>query len=205
MLYKLRNSRHIYLHDVSKKLNELGYKVNVEKLEKVDAVTKAHIADDIVQNKENEKLLLKEFNHIPTKGEFIEAIMNEGCQAYVQKASVTPKEAADVIRKANGKVVFAHPVALKYEDNLEMDDVQKIVDDMNPDGIEAYYYYVDRNDNKIDEVEKWKKFAEKNNKFVTIGTDFHKKDGLRPEIGFVNCNMSLIDEEVKKILNNIIE
>ena len=47
---------------------------------------------------------------------------------------------------------------------------------MNPDGIEAYYHYVDRNDNRVDEVEKWKEFAKKNNKFVTIGSDFHKKD-----------------------------
>ena len=205
MLYRLRNSRHIYLHDVTKKLNELGYKVNLEELEKIDAVTKAHISDDIVKNKENEELLLKTFNHIPNKGEFIETIMNEGCPAYVKKTTITPKEAADVIRKANGKVVFAHPVALKYEDNLEIDDVQRIVNDMNPDGIEAYYHYVDRNDNRVDEVEKWKEFAKKNNKFVTIGSDFHKKDGLRPEIGFVNWDVDLTSKEVDEIKNSIIE
>lgn len=204
LLYRLRNSRHIYLHNVTKKLNELGYKVNLKKLEKVDSVTKAHISDDIVNNKENEELLLKKFNHIPNKGEFIETIMNEGCEAYVKKETVTPKEAADIIRGANGKVVFAHPVALKYEDNLEIDDVQRILYDMNPDGIEAYYYYVDKNDNKINEVEKWKEFAKKNNKFVTVGSDFHKKDGLRPEIGFVNWDIDLTFKEVEEIKNNII-
>ena len=76
MLYKLRNSRHIYLHDVAKALDELGYKVNVEELDKIEAVTKAHISDDIVNNKLNEDLLIKTFNHIPSKGEFIENIMN---------------------------------------------------------------------------------------------------------------------------------
>ena len=202
-LYKLRNARHIYLKDVSALLREMGYKVNTEELDKVDAVTKAHIAEDIVSNKQNEELLLKTFNHIPNKGEFIETIMNEGCPAYVKKASVTPKEAADVIRKAGGKVVLAHPVGFKYEDNLEVEDVQKIVDEMNPDGIEAYYHYVDRNDNRVDEVEKWKEFAKRNNKFVTIGSDFHKKDGIRPEIGFVNWRIDLSQEEINEILNNI--
>lgn len=204
MLYKLRNSRHIYLHDVAKALDEIGYKINVEELDKIDAVTKAHISDDIVKNKDNEELLLKTFGHIPTKGEFIESIMNEGCPAYVKRASVSPKEAADVIRKAGGKVVLAHPVCYKYEDNLEIEDIQKLVDEMNPDGIEAYYHYADRNDNRVDEVEKWKEFAKKNNKFVTIGSDFHKIDGIRPEIGFINWPIELTNSEIDSIINNII-
>jgi predicted metal-dependent phosphoesterase TrpH len=204
-LYKLRNARHIYLHDVSKKLNELGYKVNVEELDKVDAVTKAHISSDVVDNKENEELLIKTFGYVPNRGEFIETIMNEGCPAYVKKATVTPKEAAEVIRKAGGKAVLAHPVGFKYEDNLEMEDVQKIVDKMNPDGIEANYLYVDRYNNRVDEVDKWREFAKKNNKFTTVGSDFHKKDGYKPEIGFVNWDIDLTTKEVEEILNNIIE
>lgn len=204
-LYKLRNSRHIYLHDVSKKLIELGYKINVEELDKIDSVTKAHIADDIVKNNDNKDLLLKEFGHIPDRGEFIETIMNEGCPAYVKKATVTPKEAAEVIRKAGGKAVLAHPVGFKYEDDLEIEDVQKIVDDMNPDGIEANYLYVDRYNNRVDEVDKWREFAKKNNKFTTVGSDFHKKDGYKPEIGFVNWDIDLTTKEVEEILNNIIE
>jgi predicted metal-dependent phosphoesterase TrpH len=202
-LYRLKNSRHIYLHDVAKKLEEFGYKVNVEELDKVEAVTKAHIATDIVTNKANEELLLKTFGHIPNMGEFIETIMNEGCPAYVKKNTITPKEAAEVIRKAGGKAVLAHPVGYKYENDLEIEDVQKIVDDMNPDGIEAYYHYVDRYNNRVDEVAKWKEFAIKNNKFMTIGSDFHKKDGIRPEIGFINWDIDLTTKEVEEILNNI--
>ena len=204
-LYKLRNSRHIYLHDVSKELIKLGYKINVEELDKIDSVTKAHIADDIVKNNDNKDLLLKEFGHIPDRGEFIETIMNEGCPAYVKKATVTPKEAAEVIRKAGGKAVLEHPVGFKYEDDLEVEDVQKIVDDMNPDGIEANYLYVDRYNNRVDEVDKWREFAKKNNKFTTVGSDFHKKDGYKPEIGFVNWDIDLTTKEVEEILNNIIE
>ena len=203
MIYKLRNSRHIYLHDVSKKLIELGFKIDVEGLDKINSVTKAHIASDIVDNKENEELLLKTFGFIPDRGNFIETIMNEGCPAYVKKITVSPKEAADVIRKAGGKVVLAHPVSYKYEDNLDINDVQSLVEEMNPDGIEANYLYVDRNNNKIDEINIWREFAKKNNKFVTIGSDFHKKDGIRPEIGFINWDIDIKDEELDEIINNI--
>ena len=57
-LYALRNARHIYLHNVAQKLEELGYKVNLDELDKVDAVTKAHIALDVVTNSENKEILM---------------------------------------------------------------------------------------------------------------------------------------------------
>ena len=203
-LCKIRNARHDYLHNVAKKLNELGYYLNVEELDKIDAVTKAHIALDVINNEKNKELLLENLNHIPSKGEFIETIMNENCPAYVKKESVTPKQAAEIIRAANGKVVLAHPVAYVYEDNLTDEDILNIINDMKPDGLEANYLYVDRNNNKIDETKKWNEFAKNNNLFVTIGSDFHNKDGLRPEIGFVNTNFCLDEDAADEILNNLI-
>ena len=202
-LYKIKNARHIYLHNVSKKINELGYYINVEELDKIDSVTKAHIALDIINNKRNEKLLLSTFNHIPNKGEFIETIMNENCPAYVKKEAVTPKQAAEIIRAANGKVVLAHPVAYVHEDKLTDDDILNIINDMKPDGLEANYLYTDYNNVRFDETKKWNKFAKNNNLFVTVGSDFHSKDKLRPYIGFINTDFSLTDEETIEIINNI--
>jgi len=204
-LAKARNARHDYLYNVASKLNELGYEINVDELDKIDAVTKAHIALDVVNNTKNEKLLLEKFNHIPSKGEFIETIMNEGCPAYVKKETLTPKEAAELIRTAGGKVVLAHPVAYTYEDNLTLEETKEIVDDMQADGIEAYYIYIDRNDLKHNDIEKWIKFAENNNKFVTIGSDFHNKDGLHPFIGLLGEEVDLPVNEVNKILKNVKE
>ena len=202
-LYNIRNTRHIYLHDVAKKLKSLGYYFKVDELDKIDAVTKAHIALDIVNSEENKELLLKTFNHIPSKGEFIETIMNENCPAYVKKESVTPKKAAEIIRAANGKVVLAHPVAYVHEDNFTDEDILNIIKDMNPDGLEANYLYVDRNNVKYDETEKWNEFARQNNLFVTVGSDFHSKDKLRPEIGFINTDFTLDEKVVEKIIKNI--
>lgn len=202
-LYKVRNARHEYLHNVAKKLNELGYFVNVEKLDKIDAVTKAHIALDIVENEKNKEKLMLDFGHIPNKGEFIETIMNENCPAYVRKKTLTPKEASEVIRKAGGKVILAHPVAYVHEDNFTDEDILKLVKEMQPDGIEANYLYIDRNGKIIDETDKWNKFAKENNLFVTVGTDFHKKEGVYKEIGFVNTNFKLEDETINEIIKNL--
>lgn len=202
-LSKIRNARHDYLHNVAKKLEELGYYINVEELDKIDAVTKAHIALDATNNPKNKEKLMEEFGHIPSKGEFIETIMNENCPAYVKKESVTPKEAGEIIRSAKGKVVLAHPVAYVHEDNFTDEDILEIVNDMKPDGLEANYLYVDRNNNKFDETKKWNEFAKQNNLFVTVGSDFHNKDGLRPEIGFVNTDFVLPEEVIDEIIANL--
>lgn len=202
-LSKIRNARHDYLHNVAKKLNDLGYILNVEELDKIDAVTKAHIALDIVNNDKNKDELLRVFGHIPGKGEFIETIMNENCPAYVKKETVTPKKAAEIIREAGGKVVLAHPVAYAHEDNLTDEEISNLVKEMQPDGLEANYLYVDRDNNKFDETKKWNEFAKQHNLFVTAGSDFHNKDGIRPEIGFVNTNFALEEITINEIINNL--
>lgn len=204
-LYKLRNARHIYLHDVAKKLKSLGYKINVEELDKIDTVSKAHIALNIIENKENKTLLLKTFNHIPNKGEFIEKIMNENCKAYVEKKTVTPKEAAEIIRESGGKVVLAHPVAYFYEDNLLEDDIKNLVAEIKPDGIESNYIYIDKDNNTINEIEKWNKFAKKNKLFTTFGSDYHNSDNIHPEIGLINKNIDYSVIKKDNIIENILK
>lgn len=204
-LSKLRNARHDYLHNVAEKISDLGYVIDVESLDKVDAVTKAHIASNVVDNPENEKLLKEKFGYIPNRGEYIETIMNEGCPAYVKKETATPALAAEMIRSAGGKVVLAHPVAYTYEDGTTEDDMLNLVNEMKADGIEANYIYIHRSDNnkKINDTAKWIKFADDHNLFTTVGSDFHYDDGIAPLIGLVNEELNLTDEYIDKVLNNL--
>ena len=188
-LEMIRNQRHIYLRDVADKFMTLGYIVNVDSLDKIEAVTKTHIANDIINNKNNSKLLIDKFGYIPDKGEFIESMMNEGCPCFVKKKSISPVMAAEMIREAGGVVFLAHPVAYKYEDGLTDEDILRIVREMNADGIEANYIYVDKFNNVIDDREHYQKLARDNGLKISTGSDFHKIDGIHPEIGFVNYEM----------------
>lgn len=202
LIYTARNSRHIYLHDVTKKLNELGYVVNEEQLDKVDSVTKAHIATDIVKNSQNAQKLMSTFGQIPSMGEFIEAIMNEGCIGYVEKKSISPIDACKIIKQAGGKCVLAHPVAYKYEDNLSENEIIELIKQMSPDGIEANYLYVNNQYQIIDECDFWLNVAKTCGIFTTIGSDFHKEEPNSPLIGFVNCNKQFRCD-FNEILNNL--
>lgn len=202
-LSMLKNARVDYLINVSNKLNKLGYKVNVDQLIKLPTVTKAHIATDIVTNQENFLLLEKTFNHIPSKGEFIETIMNENCPAYVEKFSISPYQASKIIKEANGKAILAHPTCYTHEDNLTTSQIDEIVKEMNADGIEANYLFIDRNNNSYDDSPFWNEFAKQNNLISTIGSDFHSFDNVRYHIGFSNVPFTLSNEENNSIIQSL--
>lgn len=202
-LDKLKNARQTYLIDVSNKLTELGYEVDVQKLKTISSVTKAHISQDVISNKNNESLLLKTFGHIPSKGEFIETIMNENCPAFVEKFSISPTEATKIIHNAGGIAILAHPVAYKHEDGLESEQILDLINKTNVDGIESNYIYVNRFNEIINETAFWNDFAFKNNLLITAGSDFHISDGLHPDIGFLNTSFKLTENQIENILNNI--
>ena len=202
-LEKLRNSRHEYLYQVADKIQELGYIIDIMELDKIEAVTKAHIAMNVISNDKNKDILMKQFGHIPNKGEFIETIMNEGCPAYVKKNTITPREAVELIENASGIAVLAHPVAYKYEDDLTDEDIINLVRDMRVGMIEANYVYVDKNNKKINECNYWRDFAYRNSLKTTIGSDFHKDDGIRPIIGLIGENIKLSDKEVDEMIDNL--
>ena len=203
-LSKLKNARLDYLINVSKLLNNLGYYINLGKLKELNTVTKAHIASDIITNKKNEDLLIKTFNHIPSKGEFIETLMNEGCPAYTKKFTITPIEASKIIKNANGKVILAHPVAYTHEDNISLSQIDTLIKKMQADGIESNYLYVDRNNMLFDECDFWNNYAKEKNLITTIGSDFHNIDGYHPEIGFAKNNFSLTNRQVTTITKNLL-
>lgn len=202
-LSSTKNSRADYYKRVSQKLEELGFIVDKTQLENVPIITKAHIAEAVVTNKVNENILMQKYGYVPKKGEFIETVMNEGCPAFVEKFKISSVDASKLIRNAGGKVVLAHPVAYKYEDNFGADRVKELIQAMNADGLEANYIYIDRFGNEHNEIDFWKAFARENNLFVTCGSDFHLVDEKAPDIGFANKSFKLTGEEIDAILKNL--
>ena len=204
-LSSLQNARINYFWKVSKELQKLGYHVNTEKLKTLPTITKAHIALDIIKDSKNETILMKNFSHIPSKGEFIEAIMNEGCPAYVEKFSISPAKAREIIKKANGKAILAHPIAYMHEDNLTIDQISNLIQEMTPDGIEAIYLYVDKNNQVYDEINFWYDYAINKNLIVTMGSDFHSLEKKYPYIGFKNYKPPIDEEIINDLIKKLIE
>lgn len=195
LLENSQKNRIDYLENVANKLRNFGYEINTHKLKKLESVTKAHIALDVIKNENNKELLLSIFGKIPNKGLclFIETLLNENCPCYVKKESISPKEVSLVIKNAGGLVFIAHPVAYHYEDNVNEETILKLAKEINADGIETGYVYITKNIEVVNESKRWQKFANENNLLTSIGSDFHKEDGLHPTIGLNDYKFENID------------
>jgi predicted metal-dependent phosphoesterase TrpH len=146
---------------------------------------------------------MKEFNHIPDMGEFIETIMNENCPAYVKKFSITPIEASKIIKSANGKVILAHPVCYVYEDNLEVEKIFELIKLMDIDGIEAHYLFLNKDNINQDDSKFWDDYAKENKLLSTLGSDFHQLDNKHIELGFNNSSFKISSDEENEIIEYI--
>lgn len=193
LLENSQKNRIDYLENVANKLRNFGYEINTHKLKELESVTKAHIALDVIKNENNKELLLSIFGKIPNKGLFIETLLNENCPCYVKKESISPKEVSLVIKNAGGLVFIAHPVAYHYEDNVNEETILKLAKEINADGIETGYVYITKNNEVVNESKLWQKFANENNLLTSIGSDFHKEDGLHPTIGLNDYKFENID------------
>ena len=88
-------------------------------------------------------------------------------------------------------------------DRIEEQEAEKLVKEMKVDGIETNYIYIDRNNTKHNDIDKWTKFANKLNLPTTIGSDFHNDDGIHPVIGLLNEDINLSNEDIDNILSFI--
>ncbi len=151
----------------------------------------------------NKDSLLKKYSYIPSKGEFIETVMNPGCAGFVKKKTLFPKDASRLIKRASGKVVLAHPVVYNSKDKMSIDEIKDMMIDMEVDGVEANYIYINRNKEFINQINLWNKVAKELNIFTTIGSDFHDYDGINAEVGFCNYNDLFTDVNCTLIIDNL--
>lgn len=114
-------------------------------------------------------------------------------------------EAANIIRKANGKVILAHPVCYVYEDNLETKKIFDLIKLMNADGIEAHYLFLNKDNVNQDDSKFWDDYAKANNLLSTIGSDFHQLDHKHIELGFKGTTFEISKEETNKIIEYLLK
>lgn len=146
------------------KLNELGLDLSFDAVVQAAggaAVGRPHIADALVAEG-----LVSSFGEA-----FWKYIGNSG-PAYVPKSKILPNEAIDLVHRAGGVVVLAHPF---------VNDMHKQVEtlvDLGLDGLEVRHYSHSRQ--KVKELEQ---MATRFGLLPTGGSDFHGRQEHESEIG----------------------
>ncbi|MGD9898974.1 MAG: PHP domain-containing protein [Calditrichaceae bacterium] len=171
-LNKLKKAREERAFRIVQKLREAGIPIDADDL--IDAVGQGsagrpHIA----------AILIKK-GVVSDIYEAFDKYLSKGRPGYVPKTKLKLEPAIELIHRAGGLAIIAHPVSLKYETYRELGEKILEMKAVGLDGIEAYYPGHDKY------LTEWLvKFAGKNNLVVSGGSDFHgsAKPDVEPGIG----------------------
>jgi len=151
------------------KLTEMGYPLDfadVKKFATGVSLGRPHIAKAMI-----EKGYIEEIGDAFTQ-EFIAG----GGKAYAEKKNVLPAEAIEVILKAGGIPVIAHPYIINHGKALNKEEISRLKD-VGLKGVEVYQTKHNKKTTK-----KYKKIAEDLGLLVTGGSDYHGENspGILP-------------------------
>lgn len=157
-LDRFRNSRIGRAQGMVAKLKDLGIPIEWQRVQEIAAgssIGRPHIARAML-----EKGYITSF-----KEAFTRYISRDG-PAYVEREKVTPSEAVELILKASGLPVLAHPFTVGNAETMiiELKGAGLV-------GIEAYY-----NSYSADDINTLTGWASKHNLIATGGSDFHGLD-----------------------------
>ena len=159
-LEKMRNSRWERARKMVARLEDLGCRIEWERVREIAgaaSVGRPHIAQALM-----EKDYVESF-----KDAFTRYISQDG-PAYVERDKMTPVQAAELILRAKGLPVLAHP--------LTVPDPEAMVIELKAaglTGIEVYY-----KDYSRDDINRLLRLSDRYGLVNTGGTDYH---GLEPE------------------------
>ncbi|MGN0430189.1 MAG: PHP domain-containing protein [Acetatifactor sp.] len=153
-------------------LQEHGMNITYEELEAEfpgAVLTRAHYA----------KLLMKH-GYVKSIKEAFERFLGDHCPCYVSREKITPVMAIDLIRKAGGLAILAHPI-LYHMSDARLDALVQKLKEAGLTGIEAIYStYSPAEERQI------RKLAAKYDLLLSGGSDFHgeNKPGLDLGTGY---------------------
>jgi len=158
---KVRNQRGELMLE---KLKNLGVDISLDLVKEIagqSAIGRPHIADAMVRMK-----VIRGFD------EAFERYIGLNGPAYIPKANLTPREAIELIHKANGLAILAHP---------SIADAAKHIEEFigyGLDGIEVYHPYHTDNQRK-----RFSKLVSSRTILGSGGSDYHGRDGRYGMIG----------------------
>jgi len=176
-LDRFRNSRLRRAQGMVAKLNKLGIHINWQRVQEIagsSTIGRPHIA----------QAMLEKGYITSLKQAFTEYIGRDG-PAYVERKKMTPAETVELILKAKGLPVLAHP--------LTINDPETIVVELKAAGlvgIEAYY-----DGYTADEINRLLSLADRYNLIATGGSDYHGLDlNAETAIGGADVPMESVEQ-----------
>ena len=157
-LESMRNSRCERAREMISKLEGIGIHIEWPRVQEIaggGSVGRPHLAQAMLEK-----------GYIGSFREAFTDYIGRGGPAYAERRKMTPEEAVELILRADGLPVLAHP--------LFIDDWQAMIVELKGAGlvgIEAYY-----NGYTAREIDSLRVLAEKNGLIMTGGSDFHGID-----------------------------
>ena len=158
-----KSKREERIDEIIRRCNNVGYFISKDELLKKFPKTQAYGRPHIGQ-------LLIDGGYAKDINDVFKGILRKDSPCYVPKVKVEVPYIIDIIHKAGGLAVMAHPKLVTSDEYvLEMLDYDF-------DGMEVYHSKY--ND---DDVERYKEFAKKHKLFITGGSDYHGIVGKKPD------------------------
>lgn len=176
-LLKLRDSRRRRAQQMIAKLATLGVHIEWERVQEIagsGTIGRPHIA----------KAILEKGYIASTREAFPKYIGKDG-PAYVEREKITPTGAVELVMRASGLPVLAHPFTIP-----EPEEMITQLERAGLAGIEAYYNnYTDK------QVSELLSLAEKHGLITTGGSDYHGFDGsFEATLGGADVPMESADQ-----------
>lgn len=174
---EMRCAREYRLLAMLKKLDKLGYHIEVDACDPRNrAVGRPHVAKALVAK-----------GYFATVQAVFDALLHRGGPAYVPQPKMSPQEAVDLIHKAGGIAVLAHP--------SELSDItlpERLFSEIAFDGVEVWH------PSATPELQQnWLSVADKYELLVSGGSDFHAiPDRFPDSLGIWKVNY----EDVKGVI-----
>ena len=158
-----KSKREDRIDEIIKRCNNAGYLISkadlLKKFPKTQAYGRPHIGQLLIDGG-----YAKDINDV------FKGILRKDSPCYVPKVKVDVPYIIDIIHKAGGLAVMAHPKLVSSDEYV----VEMLAYDF--DGMEVYH-----TKHNADDVKRYKSLAKEHNLFITGGSDYHGIPGKAPD------------------------
>lgn len=173
-LTEMKNSRKDRINKMVKRLNDLGYKISLDKVQEIageGAIGRPHVAKALLEKK-----------YVKSIKEAFIKLLSPGCPAYIPRYKITPFKAIELIKGISGIPVIAHP-GINPDDDIIFELAKKGLS-----GIEVWH--PEHNETL---TKKYHEIAKKCGLLVTGGSDWHGHNKEGSSLGTIKLDYRYIE------------